>query len=548
MPQKHFSFWAMLKYEGKQFCLNTALHGYRFIVLPKRILLERVFWTTIVTISLISAVVLLLLAWINFQENPTLLVTDSTHYPIWNYPFPAVTICSFNKILKRRAVALAEELDKAYCITTEELANDLRIVFQLIYNNNKNIPQRNYSRLQDILDYNEYPIEDVMKYLAPKCSELLQRCKWKGEEKRCESLFEPIKTTEGYCCAFNYYALKNHTFGGALANKIPAYPRRVSACGYLTALEVLVNSYPADYFGTQIAAIGHRVLIHNSYVYPDWGIQNLLTEKGIINLIGVTPSKTYSTESIRGIDVSKRKCLFNNESQLHNFVHYNFQNCIIECRMNLSRQYCGCIPFYYQHETGTYPKTRTCNLRDVQCLTDHRKLLMSSVPGYDFSRIGPDHKWGTEQQICRKCLPDCDYVEYAGEASSGVFTREYSSNQLNLYGGIVIKDQSVVRVYFNDLVATKNRRDVIFSWHTLLAFYGGLLGLFTGFSFVSAIELVYFFTIRLLIDVRQKNEIARKKKERFVQVKPHSDEILNPKHLPTNYNRFNLRRRSNSNS
>jgi hypothetical protein len=35
-------------------------------------------------------------------------------------------------------------------------------------------------------------------------------------------------------------------------------------------------------------------------------------------------------------------------------------------------------------------------------------------------------------------------------------------------GGVVIQHQSVVRVYFNDLVATKNRRDVIFSWHTLL--------------------------------------------------------------------------------
>lgn len=157
-----------------------------------------------------------------------------------------------------------------------------------------------------------------------------------------------------------------------MANKVPKYPRRVSACGYLTALEVLVNSYPANYFGTQIAAIGHRVLIHNSYIYPDWGIQNLLTEKGIINLIGITPSKTYSTESIKNIEVSKRKCLFNNESQLHNFVNYNYNNCIVECRMNLSRQFCGCIPFFYHHETGTYPNTRICNLRDVQCLSDHR--------------------------------------------------------------------------------------------------------------------------------------------------------------------------------
>jgi hypothetical protein len=66
----------------------------------------------------------------------------------------------------------------------------------------------------------------------------------------------------------------------ALANKIPKYPRRVSACGYLTALEILVNSDPNDYFATQIAAIGHRILIHNPHHYPDWSIQNMLTERG----------------------------------------------------------------------------------------------------------------------------------------------------------------------------------------------------------------------------------------------------------------------------
>ncbi|XP_063918419.1 uncharacterized protein LOC135133829 [Zophobas morio] len=298
----------------------------------------------------------------------------------------------------------------------------------------------------------------------------------------------------------------------ALANKIPSFPRRVSACGYLTALEVLVDSNPSDYFGTQIAAIGHRVLIHNSYYFSDWSAQNMLTEKGIMNLIGITPSVTYSTPTLLWV----YPVLL--------------------------------LPPY--HETGTYPKTRICNLRDIHCLTEHRPLIMNSVPGFDFSTISPNHEWGTEQHVCKMCLPDCDYVDYSAESSSGIFTRKYSSNQLNLFGGVVIQHQSVVRVYFNDLVATKNRRDVVFSWHTLLAFYGGLLGLFIGFSFVSAVELVYFFTIRLLLDIKHKNEAAQTKKAtHLVNVKPHQEEILNPRHLMTYHrDKFNLRRRSNSNS
>lgn len=135
-----------------------------------------------------------------------------------------------------------------------------------------------------------------MSELAPNCKEMLQGCQWKGEEKRCESIFEEILSTEGYCCSFNYYALKNHTFRryvldsphfsrsafsyiedspndslhidhlkheillcSSISSKIPLNPRRVSACGYLTALEVVVDSNASDYFATQISTFGNKV-------------------------------------------------------------------------------------------------------------------------------------------------------------------------------------------------------------------------------------------------------------------------------------------------
>ncbi len=32
-------------------------------------------------------------------EQPTFTTVNSTHYPIWNIDFPAVTICSNNKVI-----------------------------------------------------------------------------------------------------------------------------------------------------------------------------------------------------------------------------------------------------------------------------------------------------------------------------------------------------------------------------------------------------------------------------------------------------------------
>lgn len=86
---------------------------------------------------------------------------------------------------------------------------------------------------------------------------------------------------------------------------------------------------------------------------------------------------------------------------------------------------------------------------------------------------------------------------------------------------IVLEDQSLIHVYFNDLISTLYRKDATQNWLGILgkiclclrnknrifqylrfsvASFGGLLGLLLGFSFVTGFELIYFFTIRPLLD------------------------------------------------
>ena len=40
-----------------------------------------------------------------WQENPTITSIASTNYAIWNIHFPAVTICSNNKVVKKNLKA-----------------------------------------------------------------------------------------------------------------------------------------------------------------------------------------------------------------------------------------------------------------------------------------------------------------------------------------------------------------------------------------------------------------------------------------------------------
>lgn len=100
-------------------------------------------------------------------------------------------------------------------------------------------------------------------------------------------------------------------------------------------------------------------------------MQSVLTQSKIVNMIDLQPSITYSTDNLKLLDVSQRDCYLPHERDLLNFNKYNHHNCIIECRMNLTLRLCGCVPFIYFNEEGTYPKVRLCDLTDVYCLTNY---------------------------------------------------------------------------------------------------------------------------------------------------------------------------------
>lgn len=84
------------------------------------------------------------------------------------------------------------------------------------------------------------------------------------------------------------------------------------------------------------------------------------------------------------------------------------------------------------------------------------------------------------------------------------------------------QNQSMVHIFFSDLVSIQYRRSVYYDWRNLVgnifilliklsvlllgylftASFGGLMGLFAGFSLMSGFELIYFFIIRVITDVR----------------------------------------------
>lgn len=61
-------------------------------------------------------------------------------------------------------------------------------------------------------------------------------------------------------------------------------------------------------------------------------------------------------------------------------------------------------------------------------------------------------------------------------------------------------NQSLVHVFFSDYISTRYRRDLFQSWMQIIAMFGGLTGLFVGFSLVSIYEIGKYSIFSLHIE------------------------------------------------
>lgn len=94
----------------------------------------------------------------------------------------------------------------------EKLKAELRNMYYLIITNitNENIID-NLTYLQNIFDEHNYTAHTVLRWLTKKCDDIIIKCLWKGLARKCSYLFQQIRTSDGFCCSFNYFALRNFT-------------------------------------------------------------------------------------------------------------------------------------------------------------------------------------------------------------------------------------------------------------------------------------------------------------------------------------------------
>lgn len=81
-----------------------------------------------------------------------------------------------------------------------------------------------------------------------------------------------------------------------------------------------------------------------------------------------------------------------------------------------------------------------------------------------------------------------------------------SNGEQNTAGGIIV-EENYVNIEYLTWPIIRYKREVLFGWVDLLVSFGGIAGLFLGFSLLSGVEIVYYFTMRAFCMVYKNQDI-----------------------------------------
>lgn len=85
--------WAIFS----EFSGNSSIHGVRYLGEKRRPFAERLFWVVVFALSIYGCGRLILNVYLKWDQSPVIVSFAEKSTPVWQIPFPAVTICPETK-------------------------------------------------------------------------------------------------------------------------------------------------------------------------------------------------------------------------------------------------------------------------------------------------------------------------------------------------------------------------------------------------------------------------------------------------------------------
>ena len=122
-------------------------------------------------------------------------------------------------------------------------------------------------------------------------------------------------------------------------------------------------------------------------------MDSLILKRGHEYFIEVAPSGQTVSEDFKSMNYEDRNCLLSNELPENSTLKkYSKQNCKYECRINIAKEKCDCIPWDFPVKTTN--DTIECDVFGRTCFLNAIKYATTGA------------------NVCHQCKDDCEFMEY----------------------------------------------------------------------------------------------------------------------------------------
>ncbi|XP_031633801.1 pickpocket protein 28-like [Contarinia nasturtii] len=524
-----YAFWELFS----DYSDFSTIHGVRYMGEKKRHWIERLFWLFVVIISIVVCSFLVYKTWLKWQNTPVIVTFSEESTPVYEIPFPSITVCSDLKIrqTKLNYTDIWHKLYYGYENVSINL-DHLRMVHSLSPLCDE-VPKYLEDYVKKMGKVNETNADvqffSYAKKAAPRLTDLLHRCTWHRQEVKCSDIFHEVLTDEGICYSFNYlnaseiyneqmldesYHVTRHNKKSVYWNgaRIPnmtesdIYPYRVLSGSEGLSIDLRLYEWDIDYVCSGPVQ-SFKILLHSADDVPQMKKYYYRIPLDHDTVLSVRPNIMNTTESLlTNYETAQRKCIVDGERRLAFFKKYTQRNCQLDNLTLRTFRRCHCVTFAMprlqaQLTNSSWP---ICRKKDeLKCARNVEYWLMQQVLN--------------KTAISYGCLPACRSISYDAEISMAKLDRYNHKRAMNGTSKLERKRRYTrVFISFKDEQFFSSRRAEVYTKIDFIANCGGILGLFMGVSILSIVEVFYFSTLRLGCSLRKRRLI---KKRRLQQIK-----------------------------
>ncbi|XP_059177460.1 amiloride-sensitive sodium channel subunit gamma-like [Physella acuta] len=475
----------------------TTMHGIKRAAVSKQLWIKLI-WTGLVIAALSYAFYQISQTVNTYYSYPSSigLSIEADH----ELELPAVTICNLNRIRLSKSESVKSKLDE----------------WKLM--GNLTVPQQMEELSMELTGYTR----EEKEQLGHNVTDMLLKCVFNSVACSASDFKLDTFINNGNC----------YTFGDKTVNG--SQPWMVTKSGAENGLILELDIEQDEYLPITESA-GIKVLLHSGseIVFPD--NSGILAAPGFVTSIGIRKAETTLLPAPFGSCISQSDDS-NKIKNLYNDLGYAYTKdaCLQTCLQMKINESCGCIKTdianmiqVLNNNSLKNDTMQICNRTNTPCVHEKEQQFQK-------------HLLGCEDM----CLPVCEQINYQTTVSTATWpAKRYMENYIQFVNNSATANNKTynwtgeprqhaldnflrLEIYYETLRYESFASSPTFDWNSLLGNIGGQLGLWLGFSVLTAIEVCQF-----LIEVSYHIVKIYYRKHRKSKNKDENDETIPERRL-----------------